>query len=393
MIEVKDKKKCTGCGACVNACPRRVITLEEDIEGFIYPQVDVDRCIDCHVCEKICPMLKDRATICCGIEGYPQFYAGQLLDKKDLSLVSSGGAFWAFSQTIIKKGGIVYGAVQENVDEVSHFRAEDMEGIKRIRRSKYLQSDTGYTMAQVRDDIRKGHVVLYSGTGCQIAGLKSFLGGDFENLITCDVVCHGVPSTKVWKTYRKEKEEREGKTMEDLVFRDKSFGWRNNHYKITYSDGSVEKSPSPTQMFHSGYLRGFFNRPSCGCCKWSHLPRVSDVTLADYWRYNGRFNTSGENSGVSLICVNSNRGLSLLDEASQYLDIEETSSQLALESCRHLKEHPFENPQRESFFRFFNDRGYYAAAEKFIVVTPFRRRILKMKTIVKRLVLRKSYEK
>ena len=239
MIQIFDKTNCTGCGACVNACPLHIIKFEEDEEGFIYPRINIDKCVNCHLCEKSCPMLSERSSLCHNYDGFPQFYAGQLIKKEDLFTVSSGGAFWAFSRTIIDNGGVVYGAVQENVDEIYHFRAKDVDGIERIRRSKYFQSDTRLTMSQVKDDLRNGLLVLYSGTGCQIAGLKRFLGKDYSNLITCDVVCHGVPSRKVWKTYRKEKETIEGKKISDLVFRDKSAGWSNNQYKITFDAGAV----------------------------------------------------------------------------------------------------------------------------------------------------------
>lgn len=367
MIETSDKRNCTGCGACINACPKQIITFLEDEEGFIYPHIEADKCINCHLCEKSCPMLLDRTALCKKKEGFPLFYAGQLFNKEDLLQVSSGGAFWAFSQSVIDKGGIVYGAIQESVDVIFHFRADNTENIKRIRRSKYFQSDTKFTMREVREDLRRGLFVLYSGTGCQIAGLKAFLAKEYDNLVTCDVVCHGVPSRKVWKKYREEKEQHEGKKIQSLIFRDKSAGWSKNQYKITYEDGSIEKEPSPIQMFHAGYLKGIFYRPSCGSCRWASLPRVADVTLADFWKYQGEFRKPGADLGVSLITVNTVKGFELLQESSKYLKFEETSRELALNSCRHLDNHPKENPNRTAFFNFFFQEGYYAAAEKFII--------------------------
>lgn len=384
MIEIADKKNCTGCGACINACPLHIIKFEEDEEGFIYPQIDNDKCINCHLCEKSCPMLKKRASLCPNIDGYPKFFAGQLIKKEDLLTVSSGGAFWAFSQTIIDKGGVVYGAVQVNVDEIYHFRAKNKKGIERIRRSKYFQSDTRLTMSQVKDDLKNGLVVLYSGTGCQIAGLKAYLGKDFSNLITCDVVCHGVPSRKVWKAYRKEKEEREGKRITDLIFRDKSAGWSHNQYKITYEDGSIEKEASTQQLFHAGYLSGLFYRPSCGSCRFASLPRVADVTLADYWRYEGRFRQQGCDLGVSLITVNNEKGRKLLQQSAKYLDYDQTERVLALNSCKHLDEHPTENPDRANFFKLFKKAGYYASARKYLGnANLFRRIVRKIRRIIK----------
>lgn len=387
MIVITDKRNCTGCGACINACPRNIITMEEDNDGFVYPRIQNEECIECHLCEKSCPMLNDKATYSQNIAGFPQFFAGQLKNKDDLLEVSSGGAFWAFSQTVIEAGGVVYGAVQEDVDHIYHFRAEDADGIKRIRRSKYFQSDTGFTYQQAKEDLKKGLTVLYSGTGCQIAGLKGYLSKEYENLITCDVVCHGVPSRKIWKSYRKEKEEREEKRIVDLVFRDKSAGWSHNQYKITYEDGSIEKEYSTQQLFHAGYLKGLFYRPSCGCCRFASLPRVADVSLADYWRYEGRFRQSGSDLGVSLISVNSEKGIKLLQQSAKYLDYDSTEKVLALNSCKHLDEHPSENPDRAGFFKLFKEEGYYAAARKYILnggnVTLFRRIVRNIRRIIK----------
>lgn len=366
MIKITDKRNCTGCGACVNACPRNIIKMEEDKDGFIYPKIKVEDCIDCHLCDKSCPMLKDKSEVSKNYANYPQFYAGQLKSKDDLLEVSSGGAFWAFSQTVIEAGGIVYGAVQEDVDHIFHYRAESIDDIKQIRRSKYFQSDIGLSYQQAKEDLKNGLKVLFSGTGCQIAGLKGYLNKEYDNLITCDVVCHGVPSRKVWKVYRMEKEEREGKRIANLVFRDKSAGWSHNQYKITFDDGSVEKEASTKQLFHAGYLKGLFYRPSCGYCKFASLPRVADVTLADYWKYEGRFRLSGSDLGVSLITVNSEKGYTFLLQSAKYLDYDLTERALALNSCKHLDEHPSENPNRAAFFLLFEEAGYYAAAKKYI---------------------------
>lgn len=368
MIIIDNKKECTGCGACVNACPFNIISLSEDEEGFWYPEVEKDKCVDCHLCEKACPMLKVSSRLA-DIDGqvYPKYFSGQLKSKEILSEVSSGGAFWAFAVAVIEAGGVVYGAVQNDVDTIIHVRADTIEEIKPMRRSKYFQSDTGWTFRKVREDLKTGIPVLYSGTGCQIAGLIGYLGMHPENLFTCDVVCHGVPSRRVWRQYRKEKEERTGKKIVGLVFRDKSLGWSRNQYKITFDDGTVEKEASTIQLFHAGYLRGLFYRPSCGSCRFASLPRISDVTLADYWKYKGRFRQLGFDLGVSLITVNTVRGERLLKMSAVYLDYDTTYETLALDSCRHLGSHPYENPYRSAFFKLFSEKGYFAAADKYIV--------------------------
>lgn len=385
MIEIKNKKNCTGCGACQNVCPKHAIKWQEDIEGFLYPVVDDEKCINCHLCEKVCPMIASHQENTTA-DIFPLFFAGQLKNKLDLTEVSSGGAFWGFVQYTLSKGGVVYGAIQKDVDIVTHIRADDLNTAMLMRRSKYFQSNTSFTFRQVKDDLNSDRMVLFSGTGCQIAGLKGYLGKNYNNLFTCEVVCHGVPSRKVWNSYRKEKEEREGKIIKDLVFRDKSAGWNKNQYKITYIDGSIEKEASTKQLFHAGYLRGLFYRPSCGCCRFASLPRVADVTLADYWKYQGRFHSANFNLGVSLISVNTNKGKDLLQKSSDYLEYDYTEKSLALSSCKHLNEHPSENPNREAFFNFFLKKGYYAAANKYIIIPKENAFKTHFKNIIKRII-------
>ena len=367
MIEIIDPKLCTGCGACVNICRQNIISLKEDKNGFYYPFVQKEGCIDCGLCEDVCPckIHTNKGQINSSVD-YPKFYAGQLIKKEELFEVSSGGASWAIVESILEEKGVVYGARQRNVDIVEHVRAESIEEAKELRRSKYLQSDTKYTFREVKKDLQRGKIVLYCGTGCQIAGLLSFLRKPYDNLYTCDIVCHGVPSQKVWRKYREEKEKKESKHIIDLVFRDKSIGWLENQYKITYDDGSVEKERSTLHPFHAGYLAGIFYRPSCGCCQFAKLPRSSDLTLADFWKYNGKFHSSDNNIGVSLITVNSKKGEFLLEKSKKYLETEETSKELALSSCHHLQNCPVENPYRSAFFSYFNKHGYFKAAQKYI---------------------------
>lgn len=384
MIDIKNKEMCTGCGACYNICPKHAISMQEDEEGFRYPFVDHSVCIDCGLCEKKCPMLISYGQLAhTDSDDYPLFYAGQLLKKSDLNSVSSGGAFWAFAQLFIKRGGVVYGAVQLDVDHVTHTRAESLQEVLAMRRSKYLQSETKEIYRLVQNDLVAGRQVLFTGTGCQVAALKSYLAKDYEHLYTCDVVCHGVPSAKVWRKYREEKEQKEGKTIANVVFRDKSAGWRKNQYCITYDDGSQEKELSFNHPFHAGYLDGLFYRPSCGTCHFSRIPRVSDITLADFWKYEGPLNDSSLGSGVSLVVVNSERGQDLINSASDYLCIETTSREQALNSCRHLANTPHENNKRALFFHHFKEKGYFSAASMLI---PRLKKDKGLKRIVKRFV-------
>lgn len=384
MIIINNKKQCSGCKACQSACMKEAISFKEDNVGFWYPIVDLDKCIQCGLCEKACPYNRDDHGIPVENKIYiTQFFAVQIKEQGLLKLVSSGGAFQALAKAILASGGIVYGAVQENVDRIFHLRVTNENELKKTRRSKYFQSDIRNCYTLAKNDLVDGKTVLFSGTGCQIAGLNCYLGKEYENLYTCEVVCHGVPSKKVWACYRREKEAKEGKKIVDLVFRDKSIGWSKNQYKLTYDDGSVEYERSIHQLFHAGYLQGLFYRPSCGSCPYAQLPRTADITLADYWKYKGEWNKT--DAGVSLVAVNNSQGLKLFEKANVYMNMEEITRDAALESCRHLNHYPYEDPNRNDFLKKTFSEGYFKAADKYIVIQKDKGIISKLKSLLRRL--------
>jgi len=365
MIIITDKRKCSGCKACLNICSSGAIIFQDDNDGVWYPTVNKNKCVQCGLCEKVCPFLSEQHGVPKVNTTYKaKYFAGQLKEKQELPNVSSGGAFQALALSILNKGGVIYGATQENVDNVFHIRVTNFDDLKETRKSKYLQSDIGKCFVSAKKDLLDNKMVLFSGTGCQIAGLNCYLGRRYDNLYTCEVVCHGVPCKRVWMQYRKEKEKREGKRIVNLVFRDKSKGWSNNQYKITYEDGSKEYERSTVQLFHAGYLSGLFYRPSCGTCPFASSPRVADITLADFWKYKGTLNK--EDIGVSLIGVNNEHGLKLLELSKPVLAIENTTAELAFNSCRHLNDHPVENKNRSKFLNKVYCDGYYPAAKVFI---------------------------
>ncbi len=364
MVELADMRACTGCGACVDACAAGALAFVEDAEGFVRPQVDASRCRDCGRCMQVCPARRaDHAVPAANREAVPVFFAARLRDTALLDAVSSGGASWALMCATLARGGVVYGAAQVEVGRVCHRRAETLEEARALRRSKYLPSDARGVYRAVRRDLEAGRAVLFTGTGCQVAGLNAFLGRTYAAFVTCEVVCHGIPSMLAWRSYRAEKEAAVGKRMVDLVFRDKRLGWKwkKNAYRIVYADGSEERERAMTQPFHAGYLRGFFYRPSCGICPYASLPRVADVTLADFWAYAGPL---ASDRGVSLVCVNNARGRAALDAAGGFLEWEQVPRETALASCRHLSRHPVENPRRAAFLETLRQEGYHAAVQR-----------------------------
>ena len=236
MIDIKDKKDCCGCSACVQKCPKQCISLKEDCEGFLYPIVDKDICIDCGLCEKVCPILYQ------GEERKPlKVFAAKNHDEEIRKQSSSGGIFTLLAEKIINEGGVVFGAKFDENWDVKHDYTETIEGLAAFRGSKYVQSRIEDNYRKAETFLKQGRKVLFSGTPCQIAGLKRFFRKEYENLLTVDFICHGVPSPGVWRRYLQETVARmcdknrvstdpisiKNARVESISFRDKSHGWKN----------------------------------------------------------------------------------------------------------------------------------------------------------------------
>ena len=347
MIEISDKRLCTGCGACASICPHDAIALVLDEEGFWYPEVDRALCVDCALCEKVCHMLTPQTDD-------PSFtgkvFATCLKDRDVLAEVSSGGAAWALTQETIRQGGVVYGAVQTGLFNTMHMRAEELKQAEAFRRSKYQESNMGTIYRRVKADLDAGRNVFFTGIGCQVAGLYVYLGKRPTGLITCDMVCHGIPSLRMFKEYIRALECAEGEKAASIVYRDKSLGWKKNQIAIYFEDGQVTKERRGSHIYHSCYLSGLISRPSCEGCRYQRLSRISDITLADFWKYQGKLCAENEESGISLVVCSTEAGRELLGRALSLLEAEHVPVEEAIRSSRHLtKPAPF-HPLRNEFF-------------------------------------------
>lgn len=309
-------------------------------------------------------------------------YAASLTDTTELNNVSSGGVFWALAQQTIEKGGVVYGVEQPTLFDVHHSRAETIEQCEPFRRSKYLESNTGTTYTNTKKDLLIGRKVLYTGTGCQIAGLLSFLAKtDIENLVTCEVVCHGVPSMTIFRAYIKELERIKGKKVQGIIYRDKNRGWNKNCIRICFSDGTSDVDLSSVTPIHRGYLSGFYNRPSCTQCKYARLPRVADITLADYWNYKGTSLINRKKEGISLVVCSTTSGIDFFNTVKHRLLLDPSTITDASESCRHLTHSPSVSRYRKAFFNTFKRNGFFYAYNKYIKKRCIFLLILKLLTV------------
>ena len=252
MINIIDKKKCCGCTACENACPQKCIKMIEDREGFLYPQVDTQRCIDCHLCEKVCPVLNPVNLP----QGELKTYVVRDKRKDILKNSTSGGVFTSIMEYVLQQHGVVYGVIMDDDRVVKHIRIDDIDDpkLRMIPGSKYVKSEIRGIFRQVKTDLDASRPVCFSGTPCQVAGLKAFLRKDFENLITVDVVCRGNPSPLFWKRYVAYQEKRYGSRITEAKFRSKTYGYHSGSMRLTFANGKKYVGSVRVNLF----LKAFF---------------------------------------------------------------------------------------------------------------------------------------
>ena len=332
MLE-NNKKRCTGCGACVWKCPKQCITWNIEELGFRYPVIDMSECVNCGVCENVCPIDKPVVK-----QTGQRVYAAIHKDKEILTRSTSGGAFSAIASYFLKNNGIVYGAAMQEEMQVRHIRVVKEEELVELRGSKYVQSDTGITYQQAEDDLKSGKKVFYSGTPCQIDGLKKFLGKEYENLFTADLICHGVGSQKYFDKYMEFARERYGE-IKELHFRSKkTSGWRYDG-KIIYLNSfgkKVEKSYRDyNNYYYSYFLLGDIFRSSCYTCKYANTDRPGDFTLGDYWGVEALKLPLDTENGCSLLIINNSHAMELLNGIKD-LELINTTVEQAVRCNRQL---------------------------------------------------------
>lgn len=292
-MKLANKNVCTGCGACELVCNYNAIHMKKDIFGFQYPVIDEERCCNCEICFKMCPVLnnKQRSSI------YPPIsYMVSVKDKRILDISSSGGAFTLLADWVINKKGYVYGAAFTDNFEVEHCEVNDRDNLVRLCGSKYVQSSQKKIYKDVHKRLNEGRYVLYSGTGCQIAGLKKYLSQEYEKLICADVICFGVGSPKIWTNYLDIFHDH--KNIRNIWFRSKDFGWGNNIMKIE-SNTDLYCRDADKDEYYRGFFSTCFLRESCFSCKFRGMNRYSDFTLGDAW------GLASDEKGCSVLMINS----------------------------------------------------------------------------------------
>ncbi len=375
MINIREKIDCCGCSACIQHCPKQCIMMAEDNEGFRYPSVDTANCIDCGLCEKVCPCLNEQ------IPKVPlQTLAVKNRNEEERMKSSSGGLFIALAKEIINNGGVVFGAVFDENWEVKHVWADKIQDVYPMMGSKYIQSRIENTYQEAEKFLKQGRNVMFVGTPCQIGGLKKFLRKDYDYLFAVDFICHGVPSPGVWRQYLNEvknsaaRRAAAGKNsvlssslnvmpaVSGIEFRDKTLhGWKKFSFVVRSKSASqagqntvLLSDTHRENSFMKGFLSNIYLRPSCHACMFKKFRSGSDVTLADYWGIQNIFPAFDDDKGVSLLFINSSVGQLYFDKIKKACDYKDSTFADALKS----------NPAiiksfrlRKNRAKFYNDSG------------------------------------
>ncbi len=353
MIEIRDPKDCCGCTACANVCAHDAITMKPDALGFLYPSVDKSKCVDCGLCNKVCAFNEDYDKSL--NLPTPDVYGARHKDIDEVMKSRSGAVFVVISDYVLERGGVVYGAGYSDHFRVVHKRATTRGERDEFRGSKYVQSDLTDIFKQVKEDLKNGRVVLFSGTPCQTSGLNSYIGKKLRcNLILIDIVCHGVPSPYVWNDYLDYLESKYSERIIRVNFRDKiKYGWKAHVETYTLASGKIRVSNLFTNLFYKHIMF----RYSCEKCHFCNLSRPSDVTLADMWDRENNFpDVNSDNKGESLILVNTVKGQELFEAISSKIQYFSTEVEKLMQP--NLKTPSKINPKRRKFEEIYQEKGF-----------------------------------
>lgn len=361
----EDKTNCCACGACVNVCPKDAVSMKEDQCGFLYPMIDTQKCIGCGRCKKVCSYQNEKEM------NHPlQTWAAVAKNQDLLMNAASGGVFSALADSILKEGGIVCGAAFEQDFTLRHVLIDQRAELSRLRGSKYTQSSTGYTFREIKKQLQGGKKVLFCGTPCQVAGLRSYLGKDYDELITIDLICHGVPSNRMFKDYLRLFEKRRKKKFKEFLFRDKGNGWGINGSARTTDNKRLRVLCTASSYLYF-FLHGYIYRENCYNCKYACQNRPGDLTIGDYWGIEKEHSDclkSGmidESKGVSVIIANTEKGKRFIEAHRELFTLCNSTFEKAAHGNAQLNVPTKRSPQREVYLDIYRKGGWKSMEDTF----------------------------
>jgi len=366
------KNLCFGCCACLNVCSTGSITMVPDNEGFLYPQINEETCISCGKCEKVCPIINKNI-----VENHPAVYACINKDDSIREKSSSGGIFTILANNIFESRGIVFGAGLDKNFNVVHKYIENIDQIDELRGAKYVQSYIGDTYKQAEEFLKQGRKVLFSGTPCQIAGLNKCLNKEYANLLTCDVICHGTPSPKVYKKYINYLSYKYKSSINKIYFRNKNKGWKKFSLKIKFKNEKTYISDLWADPFLNGFLKNLYLRPSCHTCQFSKINRVADITLGDYWGVAKYHSEMDDDRGTSVVLINTEKGCEVFEKNIVFMNYTKSKLDWAIAGNTCLIKPCAPHKHREEFFLALNKQPFEKTLKKYMLPPSILFRVMK----------------
>ena len=351
---------CVGCKACGDICPKQAISFPVDEDGFWHPQIDPSKCIDCHLCQRACPVLKLPERQKTNAEK-PKVYAVYHKDHAIRCNSTSGGMYYALAEHILAEGGWLAGCVYtDDFDHAEHIVSNTQEGLQRIMRSKYFQSDTQGIYTKVKSLLNEGELVLFCGAPCQVAALYKFLGKEYENLFTVDFICRGINTPLAYQAYMKELVEEYQSPLQEVRFKDKSKGWTKLGTKIIFANGKTVYRNRFNDPWVNGFIFGdIYMRMSCAKCRFKGFPRHADITIGDFWGI--PLTTDEKKYGLSLAMLNNNHGQKLFVMAKDSLIYREENLERAIAGNPALLHPAPISANRKKFFQLLKTKKYSEA--------------------------------
>ena len=391
MIDIKRKEDCVGCGACHDACPRDAIYWETDIEGFWYPRVNQDKCIECGLCEKVCPIIQSGKLNCTNAETpVPDVLAAYNADPEVRFKSTSGGIFSVLAEKMLADGGYICGAVWTEDFGAKHIISNRRENLLRILGSKYFQSDMTGVYREIRSVLAKGEKVLVCGCPCQMAGLRAFLRKDYDNLLLVDFICCSINSPKLFKGYIKDLEWQYGAEMVEYHPKNKEYGgWHKFAFKATFKNGRVYAKNGTSDEFTKCFIGTHIAaRPSCQKCHYKKLPRVADITIADFWGIEKTDPAFDSPNGVSLVLLNNDKGKRFYASLGDKVVSKAATLESAIRGNVNLvRSSLYSVIDREAFYEALDKQGFRYAMDTYgHPKVPF---VQRLRRFVKRMILRR----